>query len=119
MYKALYLSPMIQSSDVIESAAFFQQVLGFTLVRKDNSYIILSKENCTLHIKQVINHRPESAELYLEVDQIDIVWDSIKGKLKGIKVKEPFTQPYGMKEFHLLLPNTNTVLFVGQWIREE
>ena len=55
-------------------------------------------------------------EFYLEVDDLDSVWNYIKDNLDGIKFKEPFDQNYGMKEIHLIIPMTKTLLFIGQAI---
>jgi hypothetical protein len=53
-------------------------------------------------------------EFYLEVDDIDTLWDSVRNRLDDIKVKPPFDRDYGMREFHVVIPHTNTLMFVGQ-----
>lgn len=53
-------------------------------------------------------------EFYLEVDEIDNLYDTIKDKLTGLKVKPPFDRDYGMREFHIIIPHTKTLMFVGQ-----
>ena len=53
-------------------------------------------------------------EFYLEVDALDDLWDSIKDKLAGIKTRAPFDRDYGMREFHIIIPQTKTLMFVGQ-----
>ncbi|MDB5131041.1 MAG: Glyoxalase-like domain protein [Mucilaginibacter sp.] len=55
-------------------------------------------------------------EFYLEVQGIDDLWNNIKGKLAGIKTREPFDREYGMREFHIIIPHTKTLMFVGQGI---
>ena len=57
-------------------------------------------------------------EFYLVVDDVDAVWSSIKDKLGSMKVKEPFNQEYGMREIHIGIPHTNTLLFIGQEIKK-
>jgi hypothetical protein len=52
-------------------------------------------------------------EFYLEVDDIDTLWDSVRNRLDDIKVKPPFDRDYGMREFHVVIPH-NTLMFVGQ-----
>ena len=58
-------------------------------------------------------------EFYLEVDEIDSLWESIKDKIEGIKTKPPFDQQYGMREFHIIVPHTKTLMFVGQEIKKQ
>jgi hypothetical protein len=53
-------------------------------------------------------------ELYLEVDNVDALWSTIKDKVGGLKYKEPFDQEYGMREIHICIPHTNALLFIGQ-----
>jgi len=55
-------------------------------------------------------------EFYLEVDDLQCVWNHMNDKLEGIKFKAPFNQTYGMREVHLLIPMTKTLLFIGQTI---
>ena len=38
----------------------------------------------------------------------------VADKVAGLKVKEPFNQPYGMREVHVEIPATKTLLFIGQ-----
>jgi hypothetical protein len=55
-------------------------------------------------------------EFYLEVDHLDDLWHSVRDRLTGMKVKPPFNREYGMREFHILVPHTKTLMFVGQVI---
>jgi hypothetical protein len=116
MYKALYLSPMIPSFNISETALFFQNLFDFDIVRDEKIYVILRKDNRTIHILNAGNGIGEM-EFYLEVDNIDALWDAIKSKLEGVKVKEPFDREYGMREFHVIIPYTKTLMFVGQVIK--
>jgi hypothetical protein len=113
MYRALYLSPMIPSFNVKETAHFFKNVFRFTVVRDDEHYTILSKDNLTIQICRAGKDIGEMS-FYLEVDEIDKFWKMIKNKLKALKVRQPFDREYGMREFHLIIPQTKTLLFVGQ-----
>ncbi len=117
MYKALNLSPMIPSYDVRATRLFFETLFGFTDVRDEGGYVIMQKDTCMIHI---LNAGEEIGEMefYLSVDDIDELWDSIKDKLPGVKLKPPFDREYGMREFHIIIPHTKTLMFVGQWIGE-
>lgn len=41
----------------------------------------------------------------------------LKIKTVGMKVREPFDREYGMREFHIILPHTRTLIFIGQVIK--
>ncbi len=115
MYRAKFLSPMIPSFNLKKTAAFFIDLLDFDIRRDDTTYVILQKNNLTVHILRAGAEIGEM-EFYLEVDDIEAVWHNMAGKLEGIKFKEPFDQIYGMREIHLIIPETKTLLFIGQTI---
>ena len=96
MYKAKYLSPMIPSFDIKKTVSFFIDLLDFKIGRDDETYAILYKDNLTIHILRAGVDIGEM-EFYLVVDDIEAVWSSMKDRLSGIKVKEPFDREYGMK----------------------
>ncbi len=112
-YQALYLSPMIPSFNLKETVNFFKSVLDFTPIMDTETYAVYQKNNLTIHILRAGEHIGEM-EFYLEVDNVDNVWASIKDKVKGLKVKEPFDREYGMREIHIEVPHTKTLLFIGQ-----
>jgi catechol 2,3-dioxygenase-like lactoylglutathione lyase family enzyme len=110
MYKALYLSPMIPSYNIRETLNFFKDIFGFTVAREETSYVIMDKDSQTIHLLNAGDIG--EMEFYLEVDDLDSLWDSMKEKLAGIKVKEPFDREYGM------IPHTKTLMFVGQLLNQ-
>ncbi len=115
MYKAKYLSPMIPSFNIEKTVSFFMDLLEFKIGRDDKTYVILYKDNSTVHI---LRAGPDIGEMefYLEVDDIEKVWSNMKDKLNGMKVKEPFNREYGMREIHIIIPETKTLMFIGQEI---
>ncbi|MFC0182460.1 hypothetical protein SAMN04515674_101422 [Pseudarcicella hirudinis] len=118
MYKALYLSPMIPSYNIPETVRFFQNIFAFNLALDDSNYKILYKEDRTVHILRAGEHIGEM-EMYLEVDNIDLLWETVKDQLKSFetKIREPFNREYGMREFHVVIPYTKALLFVGQVVK--
>ena len=115
MYKAKYVSPMIPSFNIDETVSFFINLLDFKVRRDDKTYVILYKDNSTVHILRAGSDIGEM-EFYFEVDDIEKVWDNMKSKLDAIKFKAPFDQEYGMREVHIIIPETKTLMFIGQAI---
>jgi hypothetical protein len=113
MYKALYLSPMIPSYNIPETLSFFTNVLSFSAVMVAYGYAIARKDNLSVHILNAGTDIGEM-EFYLEIDDVDGLWESIKDKLTGIKIREPFDREYGMREMHIIIPHTKPLLFIGQ-----
>ena len=117
MYKALYLSPMIPSFKIEETAAFFKDLLDFSPIMETPEYAVYQKDKLTIHLLRAGKDIGQM-EFYLEVDKIDELWASIKDKVKELKVREPFDREYGMREIHIGVPQTNTLLFIGQEIKK-
>ncbi|MBK7408921.1 MAG: hypothetical protein IPL49_05710 [Saprospirales bacterium] len=115
MYHTLFISPMIPSFRLAETGEFFCKVLGFTTVMDTAEYGIYEKNNLTVHILPA-GEDIGQMEFYMEVDNVDELWITIKDNLKGLKVREPFDRDYGMREIHIEIPQTNTLLFIGQAI---
>lgn len=104
---------MIPSYNIEKTVAFFTNLLGFKIGRDDKTYVILYKDNSTVHILRAGSDIGE-VEFYLEVDDIEKVWNNMKEKLDDMKVKEPFNREYGMREIHVIIPETKTLMFIGQ-----
>lgn len=115
MYKAKYLSPMIPSFNIEKTVSFFTELLYFKIKRDEKNYVVLQKDNFTVHIMRAGVDIGEM-EFYLEVDNLTEVWNNIKDKLDNIKVKAPFDREYGMREIHIIIPETKTLMFIGQEI---
>jgi len=113
MYKALYLSPMVPSYNIQETVGFFVELFGFSVSMQTDGYAIINKDSHLIHVLNAGINIGEM-EFYLEVDDIDGLWQSIKDKLTDIKIRPPFDRDYGMREFHIIVPHTKTLLFVGQ-----
>ena len=111
------ISPMIPSTDLGEISDFMEKNLGFSTVMETPEYVIISKEGNDLHIIPSHSDNPNQLSVYFEVENLDKVWSSFQDFCdEEVKVRPPFDQAYGMREFHVILPRTNCLLFVGQII---
>ena len=48
---------------------------------------------------------------------IDALWESINGKSESFHYNAPFDRDYGMREIHVVIPATETLLFIGSVIQ--
>ena len=106
---------MIPSYNLEKTVSFFINLLDFKVGRDDKTYFILYKNNLTVHILRAGDDIGEM-EFYLLVDNIEKVWNNMKDKLEGMKFKEPFDREYGMREVHVIIPETKTLMFIDQEI---
>jgi len=116
MYKVVHLSPMIPSYDVSKTVAFFINLLAFRVIRDDGAYVILARGEHRVHILKAGDNIGEM-EFYLEVDDVESVWDGIKSHLQDLEFRAPFNREYGMREIHVVIPETRALLFIGQVLR--
>lgn len=116
MYKAHHISPMIPSFNLQGTRDFFIDLLAFESVMDEDAYVILHKDTLTIHILRAGSDIGQM-EFYLEIDDVETLWNSIKDKIAGLKVRPPFNQDYGMREIHMEVPHTKTLLFIGQVIK--
>ncbi len=113
MYKAIRLSPMVPSYDLSKTRDFFKKMLGFEVIIDTPEYCIVSLNGYELHLQKVGANIAQMS-FYLSVDNINAVWDRLKDKKEELKIREPFEQPYGMKEIHVIVPQTEALMFIGQ-----
>ena len=106
---------MIPSFNMEDTVSFFKDLLNFKVFMDEETYAILYKDNSSVHVLRAGEDIGEM-EFYLEVDNVDQVWESIKDKLEGMKFKAPFDREYGMREIHIIIPQTKTLMFIGQAI---
>ena len=118
MYKALYLSPVIPSHNLQQTGKFFKEIINFSTVMDTAQYAIYRRDNLTVHLLPAGKDIGQ-LEFYLEVDNVDGIWESIKEKVKHLKVREPFDREYGMREIHIGIPQTERFLFMGQEITKQ
>ncbi|MBK8955245.1 MAG: hypothetical protein IPM34_06785 [Saprospiraceae bacterium] len=114
-YKALFLSPMIPTYNLVGTGRFFKEVLGFKPQMETDKYSIFEKDERTVHLLPA-GEDIGQMEFYLEVDDIDALWLEIESLIQHMKHRKPFNQEYGMREIHIEVPFTKTLLFIGQSI---
>jgi len=106
---------MIPSYDMEKTSEFFIKLLKFNQEFKSANYVILNKDGLTIHVLPAGNDIGEM-EFYIEVDNVDEVWNFMRHNVEGLNYKEPYDREYGMREIHVEIPFTKTLLFIGQSI---
>ncbi len=108
--------PHIPSKNMGKTIDFMVIVFGFKSSSYIEHYSELSLGNNVLGIL-ASEGEPNQQSIYLKVSDVDIWWANAKSKLKNIETKTPFDQAYGMREVHLVIPETNTLLFIGSKLK--
>jgi len=113
MSKIINICTHIPSRAPEVTKRFFLEVLGFNTEFEHGSYIELGNEGLLLGIQQS-EGEPNQQSIYVRMEGLDAFWQSHKGTLSKYDAREPFIQEYGMKEIHVVAPETNTLLFIGE-----
>jgi catechol 2,3-dioxygenase-like lactoylglutathione lyase family enzyme len=117
-YTARKISPMLSAADMEQTLAFYQDVLGFKPVMKSPEYSIIERDAQTIHFMKAASEEVMKAvrghtEIYIEVSNIDLLWEHVKTFKDRYRVRDLFDRDYGMTEFHIDDPN-GCLVFVGE-----
>ncbi len=112
------ISPMLAVADMDQTLDFYTSLLGFAVSMKSPEYSIVERDGATIHFMKAADESVMDAvrghtEIYIEVDDIQALWEHVDAHRGSYKIKDPFEQPYGMTEFHIGDPN-DCLVFVGQ-----
>jgi catechol 2,3-dioxygenase-like lactoylglutathione lyase family enzyme len=118
IYTAKKISPMLAVSDMEETLAFYREILGFTPTMKSPQYSIVERDGLTIHFmkaasEEVMQCVRGHTEIYIEVSNIDSLWEHVKAFKNRYRIRDLFDRDYGMTEFHIDDPN-GCLVFVGE-----
>ena len=109
-------APVLHVQDVVETASFYRDVLGFTWDFGDEADAVVWRDNSAIHfVKDKTS--PSGIHLFQWVKDVDSYYKEIVDR--GAKIaKEPTDQPYGIREFGLSDVNGVEIVF-GQDIEHD
>jgi uncharacterized glyoxalase superfamily protein PhnB len=121
--KLKFLRPMLESRDLAATIAFYTNVLGFTLAEelkhegttawcdlcRDDVSVMFCLPNTHMNYGSILL----TGSLYITVEKVDEVWESLKDKCKVLYALENFD--YGMREF-AIQDNNGYVINFGESI---
>jgi glyoxylase I family protein len=123
------LAPLLQVFDMPTSIAFYTGVLGFDVISTSQpgpqfDWALLKLNNVELMLNTAYESdaRPPAPDptrlaghsdtcLYFGCPDVDAAYDFLRAK--GLDVKEPVVQPYGMKQLYVRDPDGYMLCF--QW----
>jgi len=117
------ITPFVPCTDLARQIGFYQDILGFTVGFQADNYAFLRCDDVAVRLIEVDQdidlHVPERENsFYIDVDDIDALYQSMKERLQTLpqeRVKAPFDQDYGQREFHVTDEDC-TLIFFGQAI---
>jgi catechol 2,3-dioxygenase-like lactoylglutathione lyase family enzyme len=123
MTRLVQLRPMLETTDVAATVAFYEDVLGFTCTHRiEDNWANVLKDDVRLMFTLLHTHddgeeqdheHPSApimtGSLYFNVDDVDALAIDLGGKVALEFV--PTTQPHGMRELAICDPNGYFLVF--------
>lgn len=114
---------IVPVKNVRATVAFYVDILGFEdrMVSDDGTFAILVHGEAAIQLVQTddaeaLRATAENISIYLWVKHVDALHAQLKPKLDTLpedRVRAPFNQPYGMREFHVKDPD-GCLMFFGE-----
>lgn len=115
------ITPIVPVRDEATSIAFYRDALGFELrfYAPENRYALLARDKASVILlggadEAALAATRSNISAYIWVDGLDEVWSNLEPKLKDLpagRVRPPFVQDYGMREFHVKDPDGFLIFF--------
>src|SRR5260370_8693051 len=90
-------APVLHVSDVVATAAFYRDVLGFMWDFGDQSYAVVWRDNSAIHFVRD-DSSPKGDHLFQRVKDVDAYYREIVGRGAAV-AHEPPTHPYSIVTF--------------------
>jgi predicted enzyme related to lactoylglutathione lyase len=106
-------APVLHVSDVVATAAFYRDVLGFMWDFGDESYAVVWRDNSAIHFVRddaSPNASPNGVHLFQWVKDVDAYYREIVDRGANV-ARGPTDQPYGIREFGLADVNGVGIVF--------
>src|ERR1039458_2522113 len=121
MAKFIRITPFMHVEDVDAAVAFFTDILGFKAWIHVPTYAYVQREVAAIRIMQTSQSPGEDVPpgnrrfmYYIDVADVDDLYRELKPELDALPkgdVHGPVDKPYGQREFMILAPDGNLVVF--------
>jgi hypothetical protein len=96
-------------------------MLGFTLGFQAENYAFMRRDDIAVRLVEVdatvdLSLPERQGSFYIDVHDIDALYESLKPRLQTLpegRVRPPFNQDYGQREFHVIDEDC-TLIFFGE-----
>lgn len=118
------ITPFVPCTHLEAQVAFYRDILGFAVGYRADDYAYLHRDDVAIRLIEVdanvdLKRTERESSFYIDVDDIDALYDSLKPQLAGLpegRVRAPFDQDYGQREFHVADEDC-TLIFFGEPVR--
>lgn len=119
------ITPFVPCTDLATQVQFYADVLGFDVGFQAEGYAFLRRDAVAVRLVEVyktvdLTVPDREGSFYIDVDGVEPLFESMKPKLDTLpsgRVRAPFDQPYGQREFHVADEDC-TLVFFGEAIKQ-
>jgi len=115
--KCTAISPIVYVCDLDRAIDFYVRVLGFHVGASMEGYAYIVREGVAIRLITSSGDSSRSEQsCYICVENIDELYAELKPQLDLLaegRVKPPFDQPYGQREFHVI-DEDDLLIFFGE-----
>lgn len=102
--------PILASLDLDETVNFYTRRLGFTEKLRVENYLILSRDAAEIHFWLCDErHIAEHTSCYVRAADTQAFYEEFSER--GVRLRPPVSQPWGMKELYVIDPHGNLLKF--------
>ncbi|MEM8855573.1 MAG: VOC family protein [Pseudomonadota bacterium] len=123
-----HAATIVPVRNVAQTVRFYTDILGFdaAFVAGDGTFAMVRRGNAVVQLvltdsEEVLKATANNIAIYITVRDVDGFYASLAPRLEELpdgRLRRPFNQPYGMREFHVKDPD-GCLLFFGQDTDEE
>ena len=114
------VTPFVPCTSLEQQLVFYRDVLGFEVGSlAEGIYAFLRRDDAAVRLVQVdekvdLHHPERQTSFYVDVQKIDAVWEEMQPRLSVLpkgRVRAPFDQDYGQREFHVADEDCTLIYF--------
>ena len=113
------ITPFVPCTDLVQQIWFYRDVLNFDETFRGDGYAFLRRDDVAIRLVEVwdsvdLKHPERQNSFYIDVVGIDALYASLKSALDLLpdgRVRAPFNQDYGQREFHVSDEDCTLVFF--------
>ena len=116
-----YAATIVSVRDISASVAFYADTLKFDadFVDRDSGFAIVRRDGAVIHLLQTdseaaLKATAENVAIYIMTTGVEDLYASLREGLETLpdgRVRPPFVQEYGMREFHVKDPDGCLLFF--------
>ncbi|MEP1963795.1 bleomycin resistance protein [Tateyamaria sp.] len=115
------ITPFVPCTSLSAQIDFYCDVLGFQVGFQADDYAFIRSDDVAVRLVQVwdsvdLSHPERQNSFYIDVQGVDALYATLKPKLDALaagRVRAPFNQDYGQREFHVIDEDC-TLIFFGE-----